>query len=244
MNPEEAAGYQILAFPVLGRDAMAPEQTELLMDRFRILRLTALQNAPNAYASSYDIDKEKPRDFWVQRLSNPLARHFIAVPILGQQVLGISDTLDAEWCGLIAMIGPSFDDTKGAVAANQSPFASKSTASQPITLNEGKADELAASQTARYHLASMFTSPNHRRRGIGKALLNCALSVAEEDCRKQGTTLCVDIHADTDNPAAINLYEAAGFSKIAVEIYQPAPVAAGPRPEKKAHLMELTRSFR
>eukprot|EP00878_Enallax_costatus_P042509 GHUV01049892.1.p1 GENE.GHUV01049892.1~~GHUV01049892.1.p1 ORF type:complete len:203 (+),score=50.53 GHUV01049892.1:101-709(+) len=59
------------------------------------------------------------------------------------------------------------------------------------------------------HINKVAVAPNHRRKGIGKALLKAALRLSMTDRR----ALCATLHVDTYNAAALALYSKAGFQQ-------------------------------
>lgn len=60
--------------------------------------------------------------------------------------------------------------------------------------------------TSYSHILLIFVAPQHRRRGLGKALLQ----VAKNYARSQGNRV-IGLQVFTNNQAAINLYQNAGF---------------------------------
>jgi ribosomal protein S18 acetylase RimI-like enzyme len=60
----------------------------------------------------------------------------------------------------------------------------------------------------------MYVSPEHRRSGIGRALMSHVLGVAATDLR----VLRVNLTVNTTNTAAISLYESMGFRTFGTEV--------------------------
>jgi ribosomal protein S18 acetylase RimI-like enzyme len=74
----------------------------------------------------------------------------------------------------------------------------------------------------RIHLiANVATHPNHRRRGIGRALTEQTMQYARE---KNSSALW--LHVRDDNPGAIKLYEDLGFKEVARRTAWVAPPAS------------------
>ncbi|KAF2156016.1 hypothetical protein K461DRAFT_275088 [Myriangium duriaei CBS 260.36] len=235
MTSDATRAYTIIQLPVIGEDPLTSAFEERLFDRYRSFRLSSLQSVPEAFGSSYDGEVGNPRDFWIKRLSNPTARHLVAIPTCSQGAGTANEAFESEWCGMVVMLGPRSSDEKRHISANQSPWTNPNSAA-PYQETNSKSD-------MRYHISGMFTTIGHRRQGIGKALLYRALEIASEDSHKGGINFCISVYADTVNSGAVCLYQAAGFTIVAEETYQPAPTAQGSRPERKAYRMELYRSL-
>jgi RimJ/RimL family protein N-acetyltransferase len=62
-------------------------------------------------------------------------------------------------------------------------------------------------------ILGMYVAPQFRRRGLGRALLSAALSLAASIPKTRQVNLCVN----ADNTAAVRLYESAGFKAFGRE---------------------------
>ncbi len=228
-----------------------------LATNYRDLRLHALRTSPEAFASSYEIESQWGLDRTVARLSNPQAAHFIAT-------LANSDESEAprnndetalqsqQWVGFIALLGPTLSKSESSakVSASHDPFAQMQATglSNNLVRTSGQATTSRPPQsgTLSYHIGAVFVEPSVRKAGVGRALIDAALSEAETQVheRKASAFECT-IHVDTYNDAAIRLYQKVGFEVVGEETYAQQTVAPGTSEsrviERVAFLMELTR---
>jgi uncharacterized glyoxalase superfamily protein PhnB len=79
---------------------------------------------------------------------------------------------------------------------------------QPCGIAAGAPDEANPLQV---YLLSMWVAPTHRRRGMGRMLVNAIFDWAKE---KKFSALCLDVTCN--NQAAIRFYEQLGFTKTGV----------------------------
>ncbi|KAK0951738.1 hypothetical protein LTR91_024816 [Friedmanniomyces endolithicus] len=229
-----------------------------LPTKYRDLRLHALRTSPEAFASSYEVESQWGLDRTVARLSNPQAAHFIAT-LADSDTSGTSNNNDEnalrsqQWVGFIALLGPtkSRSESSAKVSAAHDPFAQMQATG--LSNNLVRTSEQATTSrppqtgTLSYHIGAVFVDPGVRKAGVGKALVEAALTEAETQGheRKASAFECT-IHVDTYNDAAIRLYQKVGFVVVGEETYAQqtvAPAMSGSRViERVAFLMELTRA--
>lgn len=245
-----SAEFEVCRLPRLPDNPQgSPENHwKVLAERYRELRLDALRTAPDAFASSYEVERERDLEQTWQRLSNPKAINFIAISTKGDSsdpkpatgVLEVAN--EAEWVGLIVLIGPQ-DGNEDTVSAKQDPFA-KMTAVTPAP-PEAPIETETKTRRFHYHLNGVFVRPSARKAGLGRRLINAALAHAREEADAAGAGHKITIVVNEENRAARELYEKAGFVLLRSETYvqQPRALAGESHAEEKvALLMELDRS--
>ncbi|KAK1066647.1 hypothetical protein LTR74_007017 [Friedmanniomyces endolithicus] len=229
-----------------------------LATKYRDLRLHALHTSPEAFASSFEIESQWGLDRTVARLSNPQAAHFIAT-LADRDTSGTSNNNDEtalqsqQWVGFIALLGPTLSKSESSakVSAAHDPFAQM----QATGLSNNLVRTSEQATTSRppqsgmlsYHIGAVFVERGMRKAGVGRALIDAALSEAETQVheRKASAFECT-MHVDTYNDAAIRLYQKVGFEVVGEETYAQQTVASGPGEsrviERVAFLMEMTRA--
>ncbi|KAK3068096.1 hypothetical protein LTR53_014597 [Teratosphaeriaceae sp. CCFEE 6253] len=243
-----------------GRLPKLPQRVEsdatgiALATKSRTLRLYALRIAPNAFASSYEIENQWGLDQTIARLSNPNAAHFVSLRTdsgaFTQATEDLAALLSVEWTGFIALLGP---ENKGPaqISAKKDPLAHMTSSGLLNGLVRAGPEVIIAhtadSDALDFHIGAVFVDPSARRGGIGMALIDAALSEAESQTRRQGATgFECTIHVDKHNDAAVTLYQKAGFVVLGEETY--VQQAAAPETgetrviERVAYLMEVKRA--
>lgn len=185
----------------------------------RHFRLHSLQAAPDAFASTYEIEIEFTPEIWLQRVQNPDALHLVATIPQDREntILYKDETLNmAAWLGMIVLM------TKHGVKkqpASASPWtynqSQTSNTSGPLEdgVNHVEAD-------AYYQLNGMFVHPVVRRCGLGKLLIQRALGWVTAATRERKIPSCkVDVLVDTWNTAAVGLYQSCGFEPVGEDTY-------------------------
>ena len=146
----------------------APDEWRL----YRDLRLSALEESPNAFGSTYAHEVQRSDDYWAERL------------------------------------------LRGASSASNLPLIAELDG-EPAGLAWARVD---ADVPAIVHLYQMWVAPERRKQGVGRALLDAAVSWA----RTTGAdTLALDVTIGND--AARTLYERAGFRPVG----DPKPLRPG-----------------
>ena len=124
-------------------------------ERYREIRLRALADAPFAFGSTFEQERERPEALWRERLANPGGATFLA-------------TDEGRSVGLVSVF---FEDVR------------------------------------RAHLVSMWVSPEARREGIGRTLVDLVIDWA---ARNDAAT--VELWVTETNRPARELYERCGFA--------------------------------
>ncbi|TKA80440.1 hypothetical protein B0A55_03384 [Friedmanniomyces simplex] len=191
------------------------------------------------------------------RLSNPQAAHFIASLADSDSAEnpgnGLAALLSTEWVGFVALLGPVPFGGEGSakVSAAHDPYSQMQVTGLSSNLErtsaQAKIERPAQSGMLEFHIGAVFVDPGVRKTGVGKALIEAALSEAETQVRKQkADTFECTIHVDTYNHAAVKLYQKMGFVVVGEETYAQqtvAPVSDVSRMiDRVAFLMELRRA--
>lgn len=234
--------FAVVALPQLPDSPEADERAIALAYKFREIRLQSLKVAPEAFASSYEVESQRGIDQTLQRLSNPKAIIFVAIrsPSTASRDGsgdGVHGLLNSDWVGFIGLLGPETEEAWSAVSAQRDPWArtaattdaalGTTTTTAPVSAeHEGIAS---AVKTLHYHIGGVFVSPAARHHGLGKALIDAALARASAMARSTQASMRCSILVMPENAAALKLYEKAGFVVVGEETYvqQPRALVAG-----------------
>lgn len=209
-----------------------PDSWAALVDKWREFRLHSLRTAPDAFSSTYAREVAFERGVWEERLRNPEAHMFVAVPMeehvgeLGEQEDqsgsfdgwenddGAALLLGAPWAGVIVVMGPRAESF-GPVTKSPWETVRSDNEAKPASgsdQSEGSTRELFC------HMNAVFVDSEFRGQGIAQMLIEHAHSHVEALCKADGAaSLYCTILVDKDNVAAANLYLKCGFKKVAEE---------------------------
>lgn len=199
----------------------ADEDSIRLSAKLRELRLKALKFAPDAFASTYEIEKERSLEETLQRLRNPRASHFVATRssefTFPTQETGQNDqhVFEAEWVGMLVLLGPE-EDKNDTVSADTDPFNRMTSAQREHKIMMTPTSEPASSvpKNLHYHLNGMFVDPTARGNGLGALLIAAALREVERQAKALSVRARVTISVYGHNNAARRSYEKAGFKVV------------------------------
>jgi ribosomal protein S18 acetylase RimI-like enzyme len=208
--------FEIVVLPKL-RSEPEPEPKLLkLAEKFQDLRLKALRNAADAFASKYETESQDGIARAIHRLSNPKAIQFVALK-KAQDTHDATDDeeemeriLASDWVGLNVLLGPEEGTELSVPSANLDPFPQMTAAVASPRLSSlihrpREGDEL------HYHINGMYVDPSARGSGLGRKLMDAALNRAKAEAASAKTKLRVSLSVFTHNVAAKKLYEASGF---------------------------------
>lgn len=116
-----------------------------LVNKYKALRLSALQQTPRAFSSTYEAESKLPDHEWVSRLRNPSKDTFVVVDC------------DGEWVAQVTVYGPI-----SAEAYTLPPEAGQ----PPVAPDE---DE------EKWQMLSLYVLPSHRGKGVAKLLCQEAI---------------------------------------------------------------------
>ncbi|KAK5123061.1 hypothetical protein LTR85_003257 [Meristemomyces frigidus] len=255
MEGQHKPTFAIVALPKLPESPEADDRAIALAHKFRELRLQSLRLAPEAFASSYEVESQRGIDQTLQRLSNPKAVIFLAVSsgsaVSGHDASEVShqQLVDADWVGFAGLLGPETEQSSSSVTGRGDPWA-RATAVAGTATPAGPTStspEVLASpvNTLHYHIGGVYVSPSARGSGLGHAMIAAALARADAEAQRANTSMSCSVLVKPENVAARGLYEKAGFAVVGEETYVQqarALVAGESQPEEMVALrMELDR---
>lgn len=214
--------FSVMELPKLHPGDREKAPWMLLAERYRALRLRSLKVAPEAFASTYEVESQRGLDRTLDRLSNPKARHFVAVAGERAGQLGvpsdvnIEDICEREWVGMIVLIGPIEDS----IMANQDPLKTAASGGEQSIETTSADDQRRRGCSVEFVINGIFVELAVRGQGIGKALVDTALAQARSRGVGQGTDICVTVLVNEENQEAHKLYERAGFEVVGREFYR------------------------
>ncbi|KAI8713974.1 N-acetyltransferase domain-containing protein [Fusarium sp. LHS14.1] len=140
-------------------DRSAPDLSSVA-DKYRALRLEALQQSPTSFSSTWDIESRFSNDTWVSRIRNSGKETFACVYQEGQTSAPLDDVKDERW-----------------------------------------------------QMLSLYTSINHRGKGLGAKLCQEAFHFIEHQLGTEARSATVRIMVKPENTITVGLYQRLGFSK-------------------------------
>lgn len=223
----ETTTYQIITLPK-PRDGPAPDAKLIaLAEKYRKLRLRALQAAPEAFAATYEGESQRDLSQTIERLSDQKAVHFVATSIARTPTSSPLEDSEAEldanskWLGMIVLLGPQVGD--GNLAVEQDPFRTMTAKGEVLSSVHPSLHSPAGSTALHFHLNGVFVDPSARGGGLGKALMDAALQRAEAEARRERKGLRLTISVFDHNVAARKMYEKAGFEVISETVSRSKP---------------------
>lgn len=195
----------------LPQEFSSPSEEKFIVERYKALRLRCLQQEPEAFSSTYEDESQFPNETWVQRITNPSAKTFIAVPN-GSEEDGNGDIfskLSREWIGICVLIGPkqldsNRSDPEAALWAFAQPTGNPGIESSPKENSQS---------TLSYCAVSMFVSPDQRRYGFGRKLVDAVIEGARKQAEEfLASKAYLTIFFEIDNFRARHLYGKWGFT--------------------------------
>lgn len=171
---------------------VSPQSVDLpsLAEKYKQLRLSALTQSPMAFSSIFAAESAFPDSVWIERLSADPCRHnFVA-----QHQAGAGK--DGEWVAQVTVLGP----------VSAEAYTLPDEAGQPAV----RTDQV----EEKWQLLSLYTLPEHRGKGVGKALCKEVVKwLKERETGEEGTAkeVRVRLMIKPDNTGAVRLYEGLGF---------------------------------
>lgn len=154
---------------------------------YRAIRLRALSESPTAFSSTFAGECAFPAERWLERLRNPVARTYIATRNSDIDILQYDLTVfeTATTPEIFENVDKLFFGLITCVQSNEDPMDAC--------------------------LASMWVAPSARGRGVGKALVQCAIEWAR-GCGLAFRRILLGVR--TQNASAIALYTSCGFVSV------------------------------
>ncbi|TGO24526.1 hypothetical protein BPAE_0101g00450 [Botrytis paeoniae] len=153
--------------------------------KYKEFRLLSLQVAPEAFASNYSTEAAFLDEVWYERLANPHAATYFA--------LENSKIIDT-----VSILGPLIYGSEDMIVLGN-PWQA---------IGDKTSNEQAMGH---YRMNGVFTLPDVRGQGVGKALIEAALKYAGGEAAVQGKAFVCSVVVESDNAGARRLYERCGF---------------------------------
>ncbi|KAF7945319.1 hypothetical protein EAE96_010094 [Botrytis aclada] len=174
-------------------DSTPPTLLPYLAGKFSTLRLSALLDSPNSFASTFELESLFSGSTWLSRFSRPKLHYFLAIahsPSSPPETHTIDTGL---LVGSVQLYGPS-----------PASF---------FTLPLGGAPPpLPDAQESKYQMIALSTSSLHRRKGLAKMLIQGAIGSARKQARADGKEkVRIRIFLHPENLTVMNLYQSVGF---------------------------------
>ncbi|KAF7936021.1 uncharacterized protein EAE98_002240 [Botrytis deweyae] len=153
--------------------------------KYKEFRLLSLQVAPEAFPSNYSTEAAFSDEVWYKRLANPHAATYFALE-------------NSKIIGTVSMLGPLIYGPEDMTVLGN-PWQA---------IGDKKPNELAIRH---YRMNGVFTLPDVRGQGVGKALIEAALKYAGGEAAVQGKAFVCSVVVESENSGARRLYERCGF---------------------------------
>ncbi|KAJ5620682.1 hypothetical protein N7510_004666 [Penicillium lagena] len=208
-----------------------PTQLHAVADRYRKLRLHGLKADPHAFSSTYERESQFEQGQWIARIEHPARKTFVSVipckePSVAPEIElvlasdssgALGPLLQNEWTGQLTLVGPEVLAIRGdetaettALAKPWSVFFQNEQCIPPLTPTETL--DLRGAHLS-YMIVGMFVSPESRRRGHGRRLIEAAVQAAREEGQTRGAaSVRVVLIVEPGNDGAQKLYESTGFA--------------------------------
>jgi len=178
-----------MAFEVL-RIPSAHEDAKTYIEQYKTFRLLSLKTSPRSFHSTYDREIQFTDDVWMDRLTNPDCCTFVAFQS-GKIVCTLT---------LVGPLNFEPDDLHPSTS--------------PMELNGGSPQPF-----AHWRFNGMFTLPEARGQGVAKALIKMGQEYGETRAAESKNEFVGSIVTESDNTAAVSLYEKCGFVIIKEQPY-------------------------
>ncbi|GAD91627.1 GNAT family acetyltransferase [Paecilomyces variotii No. 5] len=167
-------------------------------EKYRQLRLAALQLSPTSFSSTYEIESTFSDQTWIARLTAPEKQTFICVarPRVTETAAAAGTTdnhhevVSGEWVAQVTILGP----------LSVADFNLPEESGQPA----GSEDE------ERWQMLSLYTLPAYRGRGIAKDLCREVFRYLAT-ARQEAIAIRVRIMVKPENQATVSMYRNLGF---------------------------------
>ncbi|KAJ5246810.1 hypothetical protein N7468_001793 [Penicillium chermesinum] len=174
--------------------------------KYRDLRLRALQASPASFSSTYDIEAAFSESDWVERLTIPGREVFICAATAPNQSANGSDWVN--WVGQVTIRGP----------LSQAEFT--------LPAESGQPDPRSDQEEERWQMLSLFILPEHQGGGLGGNLCREALGYLQH-YQPSPPSVLVRLMVKVENQATVRLYQRLGFAVVGMSTLAEALIANG-----------------
>ncbi|MCJ1407061.1 hypothetical protein MMC19_001131 [Ptychographa xylographoides] len=191
----------------------------------RTFRLQALQIAPDAYASTYEIEIAFPEEVWLQRLGSQDVRHLMVSrkgPTASPEPESSEHCIDAcseqDWVAMVVIMAKEASEEPSAEKSPWTYNTSRPSGSPGVTSSQ--CSRKISATTTWYQLNGLFVHPSARRYGLAKQLVQKSLAYVEAEISHRALpSTRVGVLVDSWNTAARNLYIQCGFEIVSEDSY-------------------------
>ncbi|KIM72840.1 hypothetical protein PILCRDRAFT_829552 [Piloderma croceum F 1598] len=200
--------YETYPFPSPTLLSSPPPNFSLLVHKYASVRLEALLTSPSAFGSTHEIENAFTTAEWERRVWREgfVVLVCVAKPVCDSGVVELNTItsnnlghLEGDWVGIATLLGPISKASYGLPPESGGP--------------EIGSDE----EETRWHMTGLYTSPEHRRKGLAKMIINSAMAYARNRTlhssspsgKQQNVRLRIMIRPD--NIDVVSLYAALGF---------------------------------
>ncbi|APA13514.1 predicted protein [Sclerotinia sclerotiorum 1980 UF-70] len=166
-----------------------------LAGKFSALRLSALLESPESFASTFEKEYQFSSSTWLTRLSRPKFHYFIATAHSHSPSTPLSSqTLETGvFVGSVQLFGP-----------HPSSFFTLPLSGAPPPLPD--------TEESKYQMTALYSSPSHRGKGLAKMLIQEGVETAKQEAKEKGIEkVRVRIFIGRGNLTVRKLYLSVGF---------------------------------
>lgn len=174
-----------------------------LAQKYKTLRLSALQQDPTLFSSTYEVESKFSDQNWISRLSDERKETLICVATPPGK-----SPEDGEWVAQVTLLGPI------------------SASSYDLPKESGQPPALPDDEEEKWQMLALYTLPDHRGKGLGKKLCKAAFNyLASVD--NPPKKVLVRIMVKLENLTALGLYKSIGFVDAGRTTLEEALIANG-----------------
>lgn len=219
--------FEVVVLPKPTSDLQNDALWTTLAIKYRALRLQSLKEAPEAFASAYEVESQRGLDQTFDRLCNSKAAQFIAVESREQSIqrasehYSLEEICDRRWLGMAVLLGPLV----GSVSARADPMRALQAAEGNVNKATHTDAEISEPGLEKFAINGVFVELSTRGRGVGKALIDATLQSAKKRGAEGHCGVVVTVLVNVENNEARKLYEKSGFADVGEETYHQEPRA-------------------
>ncbi|KAK8048559.1 hypothetical protein PG994_010289 [Apiospora phragmitis] len=187
---------------------------------YKPFRLAALKQDPEAFGSSYAREAAFPDETWLQRLSNPRIKTFVAVCrhdrrrriLSAVSLVGpmphAGQTVSNPTQALLSQTAPSDDGTTTTSNGRKESGEEKQEGGEG---EDDRHDDDNNDASLLYQSMGVYTRPEARGKGLGLTLMATAVECARQEARRNKQPCQLGVEVYKTNLAAIAFYRRCGF---------------------------------
>jgi len=207
--PPSKSNIKYIVLPQNRKDEPAWDQ---IIEKYKNFRLFALGESPDAFSSTFAVEKAFDRNVWAGRLANSRATHLFAIHCPNPADLTTDSgkmvaLLDNEWVAQTVFVEIA-DSEVAKLAADKSPWHG---ISQGATVDPD-GQQIEKGRVVVLVLNGVYVAPRFRALGVGLTTITASVDTGIMMARSRGFSGAhFQVRVDGDNAPAVKLYERAGF---------------------------------